>query len=123
GTAGTGGGGTGGGGGSAGVELPAETTRCGSTLFETPVDPAARGPWPVGARTVDIGGVTTEVWYPAEYGSDANRSPLTYDIRQWLPEAEQGKIPDEDNPLQACDCYQDLPLDTGRGPYPVVIFI
>ncbi len=115
--------GTGGGGGSAGVDLPAETTRCGSKLFETPVNPAARGPWPVGARTLDIGGVATEVWYPAEYASDAGVAQVTYDIRLWLPEADQAKIPDADNTPQLCDCYRDLPLDTQRGPYPVVIFM
>lgn len=117
-------GGNGGNGGSGGeVTLPPEVERCGSTVFEVPEDPSARGPWPVGARTLDVGGVTTEVWYPAEIGSDRGQEPLVYDIRKWLPASEQSKIPDADNPWQTCDCYQELPLDTGRGPYPVIVFI
>ena len=38
---------------------------CGAaTLCAVPADPAARGPWTVGARTADVGGLTTEGWYP-----------------------------------------------------------
>ncbi|MCB9587079.1 MAG: hypothetical protein H6718_16895 [Polyangiaceae bacterium] len=126
-TGGTGGSGASGGGGAGGssgqVTLPPEEERCGSKLFEISEDPGERGPWPVGARTLDVGGVTTEIWYPAEYASERGQESVVYDLRNWLPDAEQGKIPDEDNPWQACDCYRDLPLDTGRGPYPVLIFI
>ena len=118
----TGGGGTGGG-GTGGV--PAETTGCSADvkLVETPEDAAARGPWAVGAKTVTIDTLTAEVWYPAEAGSDAGKTKVSYDMRSWLPESEMGKIPDEAAPLQECGCYRDLPLDTAHGPYPVVIFI
>jgi predicted dienelactone hydrolase len=70
-----------------------------------------------------IDGVTTEIWYPAKWGSDAGVEPLTYDIRYALPESEQGKISDDKNPLQRCDCYPELPIDADNGPYPVVVFI
>lgn len=97
---------------------------CGAArLLPRPPDPAQRGPWPVGARTVTIGRLTVELFYPAAPGSDAGRPPATYDIRQQLPASQRGKISDEKNPLQRCDCARDLPLDEARGPYPLVLFI
>lgn len=95
----------------------------GVTLPPRPADTAARGPWAVGARTVQLDGLTVEVWYPAEPGSEAGVDPVVYDIRLALPESEQGKIPDSDNPWQPCDCYRDLPIDGASGPYPVVMFV
>jgi len=118
-----GGGGTGGGAGSGAG--PAETQGCEPdvTLFVTPDDPAERGPWPVGASTVTIGALTAEVWYPAERGSEAGKTGVVYDLRQWLPPSEVGKIPDGAAPFQTCGCYDELPLDTAHGPYPVVVFV
>lgn len=95
----------------------------GSSLLPVADDPAARGPWPVGARTVTIAGLTTEVWYPATPGSEAGKTKARYDLRTHLPDADQGKIPDADNPYQDCDCYRDLPVDAEHGPYPLVVFI
>lgn len=86
-------------------------------------DPGVRGPWPVGARTVTIDGLTTEVWYPAEIGSQEGKPYAQYDIREQLPDADATKIPDEKNPLQICDCHRDLPIDAAHGKYPVVLFI
>ncbi len=100
------------------------TATCGdATFLPLPTDTAAPGPWPVGARTVAVGPLAVEVWYPATPGSDAGAEPLQYDIRLQLPPSQQDKIPDEDNPWQVCDCARDLPLDTGHGPYPVIVFI
>ena len=93
----------------------------GATLLGTSTDPAARGPWEVGARTVRIGRLTAEVWYPAAPGS-AVGEPAVYDIREALG-ALRGEIPDDDNPWQPCDCYRDLPIDEDHGPYPVVLFV
>ena len=117
GTAGAGGsGGTGGG--------PGDTTACpGTKVYTVPEDTGARGPWPVGAKTVTVQGLATEIWYPATLGSEAGKEKIQYDIRKWLPVSEQQKIPDVDNPWQPCDCYRDLPLDTNHGPYPVIVFI
>jgi hypothetical protein len=95
----------------------------GSTTLEPPKDYGARGPWPVGAKTVTVAGLTTEVWYPAQIGSEAGKTKDRYDIRKHLPDADAPKIPDADNPWQDCDCYRDLPMDTTHGPYPVVLFI
>jgi len=95
----------------------------GAELLTIPEDPALAGPWPVGARTVTLAGRTTEIWYPAMAGSEAGLELARYDIRQHLPEDEQGKIPDEANPYQDCDCFRELALDAEHGPYPVVLFI
>jgi hypothetical protein len=94
----------------------------GTTLRPRPADTAARGPWAVGARTVQIEGLSAEVWYPAE-DPGPRVDPVVYDVRQWLPESEQDKISDADNPWQTCDCHRDLPLDTQSGPYPVILFV
>ncbi len=95
----------------------------GASLLTNPSDPAERGPWPVGARTVTIGDLTTEVWYPAIVGSEIGLATELYDIRKALPATEAAKIPDADNPLAPCDCVRGLPLDASHGPYPVVIFV
>ena len=95
----------------------------GQALQALPPDPSARGPWPVGARTVTLAGLTTEVWYPAVLGSDSGATPAVYDPREHLPPADAAKIPDADNPWQTCDCVRDLPLDGAHGPYPVVLFV
>ena len=95
----------------------------GVALLEVPADPGARGPWPVGARTVSIAGLTVEVWYPGEPESEAAAEAVVYDIRAALPRSEQSKIADEDNPWQPCDCWRDLPVDAGHGPYPAIVFV
>lgn len=77
----------------------------------------------MGVRTVSVGALTVEVWYPAKFGSDAGKTPVRYDIRPQLPASQQGMISDSDNPWQDCDCYRDLELDTSHGPYPVVVFV
>jgi predicted dienelactone hydrolase len=103
---------------------PCKASGCdGARLCAVPADPAEPGPWPVGARQLRIDGLTTEVWYPAAFGSERKAERVVYDVRQVLPPEEVDKIPDADNPYQSCDCYRDLPPDLKRGPYPVVIFI
>ena len=103
---------------------PGEAVGCdGATLLAAPEDTSLAGPWPVGARTVKVGELTVEVWYPAELGSDAGAEAVRYDVRTALPDAEKDKVPDAKNPWQDCDCYRDLPLDAGHGPYPAVVFV
>jgi hypothetical protein len=103
---------------------PGEAVGCdGATLLAVPKDTSLPGPWPVGARTTELGGLTVEVWYPAAPGSEAGVDPVRYDIRASLPASEQAKVPDADNPWQTCDCHRDLPLDAAHGPYPAVIFV
>lgn len=95
----------------------------GADLPGVPDDPGLPGPWAVGARAVTVAGLPGEVWYPAAPGSAAGVAPHRYDVRPYLPEADRDKIPDEQNPWQACDCYRDLPLDEGHGPYPLLVFV
>ena len=107
-----------------GGDEPELVAGCDSASFyAVPEDPAERGPWAVGARQVSIEGLNTEIWYPAAWASDQGQAHKTYDIRYALPASEQGKITDDKNPVQDCDCYDQLPIDDQHGPYPVVIFI
>ena len=102
----------------------AEATGCESTkLLAAPADPSAPGPFPAGVRTATVNGLTTEIWYPAVRGSQRGKPKASYDLRLALPPADQSKIPDAANELQACDCYRDLPLDEAHGPYPVIVFV
>jgi acetyl esterase/lipase len=94
----------------------------GAVLLGTSTDPGARGPWDVGARTVQVGRLTVEIWYPAAPGSAAGQETAVYDIREALG-ALRDEIPDDDNPWQPCDCVRDLPLDDAHGPYPIVVFV
>jgi predicted dienelactone hydrolase len=94
----------------------------GSTRLETSSDPSVKGPWPVGARTVDVDGLTVEVWYPSIPGSAAGVPPVDYDIRYALPPSQQALITDEMAPSHVGDCHANLPVD-GRGPFPVVVFV
>lgn len=101
-----------------------EVSACdGATLLASAAAPSERGVWPVGARTVTVDGLTTEVWYPAVPGSADGATPERYDIRLALPASEASKIPDADNPWQSCDCVRDLPLDAAHGPFPVIVFV
>ena len=95
----------------------------GASLLPVPADSSLAGPWPVGAKTVTLGGLTVEVWYPGTPGSEAGASPRRYDIRGSLPDSEVDKVPDAKTPWQDCDCYADLPVDASHGPYPAVIFV
>jgi hypothetical protein len=110
--------------GPGGGSTPDDVVGCqGATLLESPSDPAARGPWSVGARTATVAESAVEIWYPAALGSAAGESTATYDVRKWLPADQQDVIPDEDNPWQSCDCYRDIALDEEHGPYPVIVFL
>ncbi len=103
-------------------DIPAETTYCDTPMFELPQDPAAQGPWAVGARTIDIDYLHAEVWYPAKHGSADGQEMQVYDLREYLPQQQQDNVEDTDSILQPCECYQDLPIDDEHGPYPVIVF-
>lgn len=105
-------------------DVPGEAVGCdGAALLAVSKDTSLPGPWPVGARTGELDGLTFEVWYPAQVGSEAGLDPVRYDIRVSLPDSEQAKVPDAANPWQDCGCWRDLPLDTAHGPYPAVVFV
>ncbi len=88
-----------------------------------PKDLTADGPWPVGSITTTLGGVVTEVWYPAEQGSQVGKDKIVYDMREHLPDEDAKKIPDDHVPTHSCNCYGELPLDKEAGPYPVLLFV
>ena len=101
-----------------------ETEGCDSTtLYARSEVPEARGPWPVGVRTVELGRLDVEVLYPAVVGSEEGLDPMQVDIRYAIPEQEQSKVTDEKRPHQSCDCYTGLPVDEAHGPYPLVLFV
>jgi predicted dienelactone hydrolase len=95
----------------------------GGPLRPVPADTSERGPWTVGVRTVQVKGMTVEVWYPAGRFSEAMTKPAMYDLREHLPTADRERISDADAPIQACDCYRNVPADLSHGPYPVVVFL
>lgn len=95
----------------------------GARLLSKPRDPDRAGPWPVGARTITVGRLTVEVWYPAVRGSETGQPAARYDIRPSLNASQRDAIPDADNPWQTCACHRDLPLDEAHGPYPAVVFV
>lgn len=105
-------------------EALVESAGCASvSLYERAPDPAERGPWPVGVKTVKMGRLDVEVLYPAVPGSEEGLEAMEVDIRYALPESEQAKVTDDVRPHQSCDCYRDLPLDDTQGPYPLVLFV
>lgn len=93
----------------------------GQILRKIPLDLGAPGPWPVGALTTTVGKMRTEIWYPATPGSESAADRVKYDIRDHLP--DPSKVSEEENPIQTCDCYRDLPIDDQAGPYPAVLFL
>ena len=102
---------------------PEPTACAGAHLLPSPADLASRGPWPVGVRTVEVGAIRVEVWYPARSGSEQGEAAVRYDPRDSMPPNEAAKIPDADAAWLACDCVRDLPVDTAHGPYPVIVFL
>ena len=96
----------------------------GSSLLALPSDTTARGPWPVGEKTVKFGRLpAVEIFYPAQPGSEQGKQVVKYDLRTFLPKAEQAKVPEAEGTIVSADTYRDLPLDDAHGPYPVVIFV
>ena len=115
--------------GTAGTEAPPVTMNeamgCGTTtLLPNPDDTTKRGPWPVGQKTVKFGRFeAVEVMYPAMPGSDAGKTELKYDLRDWLPASQRTRVPDREASMVGAGTFRDLPIDAAHGPYPVVILV
>jgi dienelactone hydrolase len=101
-------------------------------ILANPVDPSARGPYPVGAMlgsvrvaTGRLGlkrSITVEVWYPAMPSSEVGLTLLVYDIREHVPRLQQKKLIDAANVTsQKCDCFRTLPVADGS--FPVVLMV
>jgi hypothetical protein len=96
---------------------------------DIPSDPGARGPWPVGVRTVmlDLGTgqhIPVDVWYPARIGSDSGETAIDYDFIDWLPPETRAQLPSGEIPVAVpCHCFRDLPIDSDHGPFPISIAV
>jgi predicted dienelactone hydrolase len=82
---------------------------------------AAAGPYVPGTTTLDLDGRTVEVWYPADPGAEVGATKAVFEIRDLLPEALQGIVPDDLNPTYETDAYVDVTA-SDDGPFPLVIF-
>lgn len=106
-------------------QLPPDTVDCnGSSLLSVPVSPNEKGPWPVGSRVVTIGDLKTQIWYPAEPGSEISKEKVVIDsliMAEHVIELE-GSNPDDYHKVYT-DYYMDLPVDSGHGPYPAIIYV
>ncbi|QDG52360.1 hypothetical protein FIV42_16915 [Persicimonas caeni] len=81
---------------------------------------AVAGPNAVGVTTVEIDGAPVEIWYPAAEAPSDDQSPVTYDLRDWLPDDERDKIPEDAPTTYTTDAYRDLAIADGE--HPVVLF-
>jgi dienelactone hydrolase len=95
----------------------------GATRRRLPEDPAQRGPYDVGARTIELPRLRAEVWYPAAPGAAEGRALRIYDLREALAPSEAEKVSDAQNPWQPCDCVEGIEPDREGGPFPVVVFV
>ena len=77
------------------------------------------GPFAAGVTTIQVAGVPTEIWYPANKTDVEGRLKAQYDLRQWL--GTSIPINEEDAPVFVMDAYRDVPVADGLQ-YPIVLF-
>jgi predicted dienelactone hydrolase len=102
----------------------AATTTAPATTAPAPAAPAqayARpGPHPVGTIELMLGDWPVTVWYPAVAGSQTGRPKATYDLRAYLPAAEQAKVASTTSAVFTTDAFANLPAAPGS--VPLVLF-
>ena len=81
---------------------------------------AHAGPFAVGVTTLQLADRPITVWYPAVAGSEAGSAKATYDVREYLPIAEQAKVAGLAAGVVTMDAYAGLPA--APGPFPVSLF-
>jgi predicted dienelactone hydrolase len=96
-------------------------TAPGGTAVDADAAFAGPGPYIAGTTTLDMGGRTVEVWYPAEPSSAEGATKRIFEIRDLLPESLKSIVPDELNPEYETNAYVDIPAST-EGPFPLVLF-
>ena len=83
------------------------------------------GEYPVGVRTLELGGEPGQqplsVWYPADSDAVAGMETEVYDSAQAIPAAFRALIPESMQSAVETNSYRDAPLADGS-PYPVVIY-
>ena len=108
------------------TEAPSSSTEPPSTdVATTPeaitgADLAASGPYAVGVvtRTLPEGNLV-EIWYPADAASAGGT--VSYRVRDFLPEAIAGLVPDTIDDVRAIDATRDA-AGASDGPFPIVLF-
>jgi predicted dienelactone hydrolase len=81
---------------------------------------AQPGPFAVGVTTLQLADRPITVWYPAVAGSEVGAIKATYDVREYLPIAEQPKVAGITAGVVTMDAYAGLPV--AAGPFPVALF-
>jgi predicted dienelactone hydrolase len=81
---------------------------------------AQPGPFAVGVTTLQLADRPITVWYPAVAGSESGATKATYDVREYLPIAEQAKVAGITAGVVTMDAYAGLPA--APGPFPVALF-
>jgi dienelactone hydrolase len=98
----------------------ATTAPASSTVAERHY--AAKGPYDVGVVALNMNDRPLIVWYPAEAGSSAGKTQGRYDMRAFLPAADQSKVAATDATVFKMDAYKDVPAPNDDGPFPLVLF-
>ena len=88
--------------------------------LDLPADPSATGV-PVGVTTVQHGGVTLEVWYPAS-DSAAGAATEVADIDQFVPASVTEVLGALPLPSLDTGAVRDAPVRVPVAPYPVLFF-
>jgi predicted dienelactone hydrolase len=90
------------------------------SVYEDCAPYAVAGPNPVGVVSVEIGGEPVEVWYPAAEEPQDGAESVSYDLRDWVPEDDREKIPEDAPTTFETGAYRDVAIADGE--HPVVIF-
>lgn len=88
--------------------------------LDLPADPAAAGV-PVGVRTLERGGVTIEVWYPAP-DDLAGESGPAIDFGVFVPSSVTDRLGDLSLPAVASGAVRDAPVRNVGERLPAVVF-
>jgi len=88
--------------------------------LDLPADPAEYGV-PVGARTLEIEGLTVEVWYPAPDAVAEDADELV-DFMQFVPAPFLEAVPGFQIPSLSARVARDAPLRVPEEPYPTIVY-
>ena len=80
------------------------------------------GPYPVGTVEVEATNGPITVWYPGDPAQAGGQPQATYDMRSFLPEADQAKLASESRGVVPMDAVTDLPAAQPTEPFPLVLF-
>jgi dienelactone hydrolase len=94
----------------------------GTAATSGPTAYAQPGPYPVGYLELDSPTGPISVWYPGEPGTEAGQARATYDLRTYLPPAEQAKVADLQAAVHEMDAYPELQRADTAQPFPLVLF-